>query len=789
MFQLNLDGQQVTQKNAGSGFGQPNFSREAIAEFQIITNLFDITQGRSTGMQVNAISRSGTNTPSGSVYGSFRSDRFNSADPVANRVLPYSNQQIGGALGGPIIRDRLHYFFSYEREREPATLFAQPAALGGQSASFDTKATQNSYLGRMDWQQSTSNSLNVRASYWNWGNPFDQVSSNGYPAQGSIRTRNATNVIGTWSHVASSNRISQLHVGYNGFTWQNLPVPELLGVPEYVFSNITIGPRNNYPQTFWQKTWQARYDLNLTYSKHTIKIGTEVFRGRDTATWFLGRAGRMFFTQLPSPAEMARRFPIDQWNNPAAWDVAGLDSIVQRFDINYHPLDWAIDIPRPQWAVWFGDTWQVMDRLTLNYGIRYDLDWGATAPPGITENTILIDNGRDTGDFGYRADIRDLDNVSPRVGFTYNVGGENDFVIRGGTGLFYASHVSNITNNHQLYNQLVAASFVNDGRPGFALDPTRGVTEQDVLSGAVAVPPQQKIILDPDFKIGYTWQSSIGFQKQLSPVLAVESDLTHWKWYNEGRTRDVNLFFDPVTGYNIDPRLGRPNPNYTQIAWQNSLGKRDEMALSTAVTRRLRDNLQGGLTYTFMFFKHDDGSFGFTSGTANNQFDPYDGEWARSTDFQRHTLRMWTMYEFPWNMSVSGVYLYGSGNYYVTSISGAPFGKPGTNRLNIRGPITIPEAIRDRFEGPAVIETGAVTPRNALRGTALHKVDLRVQQIISLPGRVRLQLIGEVFNLLNHDNFGSFVTQVDNARFGQPTAILGNAYAPRSGQLGFRLSF
>src|SRR5881409_1179878 len=82
-FQLNLDGQQITQQVAGSGFGQPKFSREAIAEFQIVTNMFDITQGRSSGIQVQAISRSGTNTMRGSLYGFFRDDRFNEADPVA----------------------------------------------------------------------------------------------------------------------------------------------------------------------------------------------------------------------------------------------------------------------------------------------------------------------------------------------------------------------------------------------------------------------------------------------------------------------------------------------------------------------------------------------------------------------------------------------------------------------------------------------------------------------------------------------------------------------------------
>src|SRR5687767_4910640 len=109
-FQLNLDGQEITQQVAGSGFGQPRFSREAIAEFQVITNLFDITMGRSQGIQVQAVSRSGTNDLAGSVYGFFRDDRFNSNDFVAGRVLPYSNHQIGAAVGGPVIRDRIHYF-------------------------------------------------------------------------------------------------------------------------------------------------------------------------------------------------------------------------------------------------------------------------------------------------------------------------------------------------------------------------------------------------------------------------------------------------------------------------------------------------------------------------------------------------------------------------------------------------------------------------------------------------------------------------------------------------------
>ena len=174
-FQLNLDGQEITQQVAGGGFGQPRFSREAIAEFQVVTNLFDITQGRSLGMQVQAISRSGTNNLNGSVYGFFRDDSLNAKDFIAKRVLPYSNQQIGGAVGGPIIRDRLHYFLSYERENEPNTIITTPIALPSQSFSFDTKTVQNSFLGRGDWQWTGTDHITTRASYWDWGNPFTQV--------------------------------------------------------------------------------------------------------------------------------------------------------------------------------------------------------------------------------------------------------------------------------------------------------------------------------------------------------------------------------------------------------------------------------------------------------------------------------------------------------------------------------------------------------------------------------------------------------------------------------------
>ena len=161
-FELNLDGQQVTQHVSWTSiFAQPGLSREAIAEYQVITNLFDVTQGRSAGMQVQAITRAGTNTMSGTMYGYFRNDAFNAADFVAKKVLPYSNQQVGGSLGGPILLNKLHYFTTYEYERQPNTIVIQPPGYSSNILISD-KLTQNRFLMRGDYQLSSKDHLSAR---------------------------------------------------------------------------------------------------------------------------------------------------------------------------------------------------------------------------------------------------------------------------------------------------------------------------------------------------------------------------------------------------------------------------------------------------------------------------------------------------------------------------------------------------------------------------------------------------------------------------------------------------
>jgi hypothetical protein len=254
--------------------------------------------------------------------------------------------------------------------------------------------------------------------------------------------------------------------------------------------------------------------------------------------------------------------------------------------------------------------------------------------------------------------------------------------------------------------------------------------------------------------------------------------------------RDINLFYDPVTGYPKNPATaGRPRPDFGPITWYQSTATSDYFALANSFTRRYRDNWQAGLTYTLVFFQHDDGTgqSGY-SGTLNNQF-CIACERATSTDFQRHTLRANSIYKAPFGITIAASYFFGSGNRFATTFPGLPFGA-GTNRFVTAPSVTIPANVADRFLGPTTFTAGQLVPRNALKGTTLSKFDLRFTKELLIPGsRVRLTGIAEVFNVFNHANYGLFNGVVGTATFGQPVQVLSTSFLPRVLQLAFKVAF
>ena len=796
---MNLDGQAVANKTS-QGLGQPKFSREAIAEYQIVTNLYDVTQGGSTGVQLQAITKSGTNQLSGSAYGFFRDDTFNAADAVAGTVLPYKDQQWGGTVGGPIIKDKLHYFLSYEYERTPNTIFNTIQALGQNMSIPDLQLTKSLLL-RVDDQVSKNDRVSVRGTYSDFTDPFYLSSpSSTAPSQGSTEDQGSFNILGTWSKVLSPSAVQEIKVGEKHYTFAYVPIISDLTSPELDFPGLTLGPVNWMPQWHAQDFVSARYDLNLHRGAHDLKIGSEFTNARMWDDYHVNGRGQLTFTSIPS--DISSRIPTSAALDPTQWNLSGLNSIAQRFNINYPKTNFQWVTPDPEIAVWIGDTWRARNNLTINYGMRYtNYVYGATAP-GITPNSIPINPfalGTPAtnipylapGDFGYKVGVHDNRDFGPQGGFAWNVGGKNDLVIHGGSGLYYTVYEKANTKTQVLTSNLFSAQFNNNGtNPNFIANPTGGVTSyaQAIQLTGIA---QSGGMSNGNLQMPMSWQSGLGFSKQLGARTGVTADLVYRKTLRELESISPNLLYDPTTGYNVNPSKAVPNSAWGQISNRVSSGYGTYSALQTSLNRRVSNKLEGGGSYTLMFNYKD------TLSTANNPFDYLDAEYATTAAFQRSTFRGWVSYDLPWDTAIAATYSYGSGNRFGATISANPYGGSVSNRLNLLSgggvapSITVPSGVLDRWEGPAVIGSGVVIPRDALDGTPYNRVDLRLTKSVRLGGTLKASFIAEVFNVLNSDNFTSFNTTLSatsastTSRFGLPTA----ADVPREAQFAFRVTF
>src|SRR4029453_8455093 len=150
---------------------QARYSNDAIAEFQFISNRFDATQGRSSGVQVNAVTKSGTNQLTGTFVGNFRNSDWNAEDPVLNRVLPYKNQQISGTVGGPIVLNKLHYFGNYEYEHQPLTSIWNTVYPAFNITRTGTRSV-NLAGARAHYELSARRRLRGKVNHWELDEPF-----------------------------------------------------------------------------------------------------------------------------------------------------------------------------------------------------------------------------------------------------------------------------------------------------------------------------------------------------------------------------------------------------------------------------------------------------------------------------------------------------------------------------------------------------------------------------------------------------------------------------------------
>jgi hypothetical protein len=735
-YQLNVDGQQVSDVLSSSGSAQPRFSRDAIAEFEVITNRFDATQGRTSGIQVNAITKSGTNIFAGTVSGYFRDDRFKGEDFVARRVLPYSNQQVSATFGGPFKRDRAHFFAYYEHEREPLNLvFTSPWPKFNVDLT-DTR-TELKYGGRIDVQFSSSQRLMLKGSRWEHRFPFHlprfQPGATLHPSGVAGGFHSADQYWVSHTKTFGSRAVNEIQGGYaplhfdfdmyarfgqigspSGKAAQarvasaarapGLLIPLDGDPPLILLRGYTLGTPNDYPQNIGQDMYQIRDNFSTVVNargQHEIKLGGEYMYQMHHLFWDQLEHATLDATGGPVPENIEELIP--DWTDWRTWNIAALSPVTRFYRKSFG--SYIIYNPRDTFAAWFQDNWSITSRLTLNLGIRYDVSLGSI---GDRVGELLPFRTRDR--------IKsDLGNVAPRLGFAYTLP-DTKTIIRGGWGRYYAEPLDNPVHWTQMSIQTVVPTTLNDGRPNFAADPYNGqIPSRDgILASGARRDLAGNMILgnaDDEYHTMYSNQASIGVQRQFGTTMAVEADYAWTGTRRDVFTRNLNLAYNPATRANYPfsdiSRLPYPNfglvPTYYSEGWSNYHG------LQTAFTKRLSNSWQASATYTLA-------GFWDTTSAPKVGFEvapDLGGDYTLAVTDQRHRAVFNGIWQLPYDFQLSGLYFYGSGarfgRSYGADLRGV--GVSGENRLR---------------------PDGTIVPRNEFVGKPIHRVDLRIQRRFKL---------------------------------------------------------
>jgi carboxypeptidase family protein len=808
-FQLNVDGLQVTA-NLGTG-NQARYSNDAIAEFQFISNRFDATQGRSSGVQVNAVTKSGTNRLTGTFVGNFRNSSWNADDPVLNQRLPYKNQQYSGTIGGPIILNKLHYFGNYEYEHQPLTSIWNTAFPAFNITKTGTHTVNLSGI-RLDQEISSKMRLMGKVNHSSLLDPFGNGNAN-HPSGTAKNKEHSTDVLGEFTQVISNKALNTVRAGYASYgldqssltTWSKhwqAGNGITNGGPNLTFRGFRTGRNGNIPRYRNQNTYTIHDDFTYSYDAgghHDLKAGGEYLHLQDntrncnqcggTATVNGGAIPANITSLLPDP------FNADTWQlaDPAFGAIATRYSVGVSDSSNFLTV-----VKMPKYAAWAQDDWKATNKLTLNLGVRYDLIWNAFAQ-NVTFLPMALPNRP-----------QDANNIQPRLGFAYTL--TDRTVLRGGSGLYYNDELN--TNVLWAMSPLTIAVVAVDNstprRADFVANPFNGAlpTYDQALtrfcnagggrpdnlaytawaaSGFSGAAPcllrdlQEQAPIADYSHVTHSWQSSIGVAQQFSTTSALQVDYVQTNSRNEKSIQDnVNLTFNPATGvpYPYSDVAHRAFPMFGVIGAIPHTGTSDYYGIQSSFTKRMASHWQANVTYTlgWLYDKDAQPLSGLReySGTVPNDIG---GQRSLAASDQRHRAVFNGIWDVAHGFQVSGIYFYGSGlrDQIVCGCDARGLQIGSIDRL------------RDASDthGPA----GSIIPRNSFVGNPIHRVEMRLLQRIPLGGKANLAGSLEVFNLFNRKNYGAYDLTEESLTFGAPQSSTNLSYAPRTVQLGFRLTF
>src|SRR6266581_2598521 len=420
---------------------------EAVQEFQISTQRFSAENGRSEGAAINMITKQGTNVYHGSLFGYFRDSALNTDEKVpdglggqSKKHPSYSRQQFGGSVGGPFKKDKLFGFFALEREREHQGLeetgtslteltLAAGAGLAAQSvAAIPRPFFEYRYNGRADWLINAKNSAYIAYNSQANNSLNDQSDGTGDLTNGNFTKNHLQLANFTLNTVISNTTINQFSFGYQ--YWNNL-IDSHISVPLVTFPDASFGTNGNVPPQSFQRKWQFKDDVSKNIGRHTLKAGADYI-------WNPVEGGFFEFNSTLEIDFVADPSAIlsDKTTYPNGFATAGAVGSMSIANGDPYFL-----VATKQLGLYFQDDWKVSRRLTLNLGLRWDKDFNMIGGSDIRESRtyqeLVALNSPISNPYVRKVASDDNKNISPRIGFAYDLTGAGRHVVRGGFGLYF----------------------------------------------------------------------------------------------------------------------------------------------------------------------------------------------------------------------------------------------------------------------------------------------------------------------------------------------------------------
>ena len=753
-----VDGLSANDDAAGLS-GIP-YSVDAVEQFQVVTSGGQAELGRALGGYINVVTKSGTNTMRGTLYGFFRDDAFNAANALSGRTLPMDQQQYGGSLGGAIAPNRTFYFTNFEQrlldqtglttilDQNVPIINARLAATGYPGSPVTTGIYPNpvhsaNILGKIDHQISGSDQLSVRYAAYH-------VTSDNSRGAGALNAPTASAGLDNIDHaIAFGNTLTISPRTVNEtraqFTYGDLEAPptDPIGPAVSITGVASFGTSSSSPTRRLNKMYQFVDNVSHQAGAHALRAGVDVVLNDDTITYPRSARGSYAFSSLANFLA----------GNYSGFSQTFGDPVVSQTgsNIGFHAQD----------------EWKLGSSLTLNLGLRYDLQFLETV------NT-------------------DTDNISPRLGFAWSPSTDHDLVIRGSAGLFFDR-----VPLRPVANAILSAGNTTDlnnlQQPGVSgIIPTQ--------AGAPAFPailPAQLLTttlvdfttMNPSLQNAHSRQASLEAERSLGPGRTVSVGYQHVRAQQLIMSVNQNVATCVAAGTNNGCR---PNAMYRNNSQYSSVGESNYHGLHVSFVQRPAAWSSLRVTYTLSTSMNNVGEAFFSS-----PIDPTDimRDWARSDDDQRHRLVIngtvntsMAPATSAWGSLTHGFQVSG----LLQSYSALPF--------NITSGVTSLQGTNGRpfSDGTTPVanfdvRTANLISRNAGVGSDFFSVGLRVSRVFRLSGSVRLEGLAEVFNLTNrvnnltrNTNFGPGVYPMSPLpTFNQITAV----GEPRTWQFGLRLTF